>query len=97
MLFTILFFNKNYSKPVLVIKSKDVMKIIIRQIHQTGEVRHTLAGQFTRTLDVLGGASALHCLKKAHFASTCSSFVNALFLGRGWVKNFDFKMYSTDK
>ena len=39
------------------------MKINIRQIHQTGEVRHTLAGQFTRTLDVLGGASALHCLK----------------------------------
>ena len=29
----------------------------------TGDVRHTLAGQFTRTLDVLGGASALHCLK----------------------------------
>ena len=83
MLFTILFFYKNYSKPVLVIKSKDVMKIIIRQIHQTGEVRHTLAGQFTRTLDVLGGASALHCCKKAHFASTRSSLVNALFLRRG--------------
>ena len=80
MLFTILFF---YKKPVLVIKSKDVMKIIIRQIHQTEEVRHTLVGQFTRTLDVLGGASALHCLKKAHFASTRSSLVNALFLGRG--------------
>ena len=83
MLFTILFFYKNDSKSVLVIKSEESMKIIIRQIHQTGEVRHTLVGQFTRTLDVLGGASALHCLKKAHFASTHSSLVNALFLGRG--------------
>ena len=83
MLFTILFFYKNCSKSVLVFKSKEVMKIIIRQIHQTGEVRHTLAGQFTRTLDILGRASALHCCKKAHFASTRSSLVNALFLGRG--------------
>ena len=60
MLFAILFFYKNYSKSVLVIKSEESMEIIIRQIHQTGEVRHTLAGQFTRTLDFIGRASALH-------------------------------------
>ena len=95
MLFTILFFYKNYSKPVLVIKSKDVMKIIIRQIHQAGEVRHTLAGQFTHTLDVLGRASALHCCKKAHFASTRSSLVNYSSDGAG-LKSFYFKMYSSD-
>ena len=64
ILFTILFFYKNCSKPVLVIKSKEVMKIILKQIHQTGEVHHTLAGQLTRTLDVLGRASALHIAAK---------------------------------
>ena len=40
------------------------MKIILKQIHQTGEVHHTLAGQLTRTLDVLGRASALHIAAK---------------------------------
>ena len=33
---------RNYSMPILVIKSKEVMKILLRQIHQTGEVRGKL-------------------------------------------------------
>ena len=43
---------------------------------------YTLAGQFTRTLDILARSSALHSHKKAPFANTRSGLANVLLLGQ---------------
>ena len=83
---------RNYFMPVLIIKSKEVIKIIIRQIQQAEEVR----GRYRHVYACIYFARTVHTharyprkveratlLQESSFANTRSGLANALFLRRG--------------
>ena len=89
--------------PVLVIKSKEVMKILLRQIHQTGEVRGKLGASVPMLWQNSSHARSMSSQGRARYIAVRKLMLRALVLV-SWMhyssdgaQEFFFQTYSSDK